>query len=714
MSDRRRGIIRAYRTWADGAIATIAKWDRHLDRAAYEQRVRNELHLKQQSAINNHTVRLILNDLLNEGNKSINNIDSQFRRFKDHIRSIINHSRADYENLLTGDVLTVEDEALNLALENENYHSLFAGTPTTTNTEELEAYYTQAGNRINTFIDKYRIQALSSMRQTIEIASSDKNTSDVRHAKRHAQKWDTTAINENIDTEIKNRVTTREEFDQAHTAKNLSEFLQSVQNNDTPEYLQQLVDDFVKTHSISFHNLSNNARQNLRPLLQGAIKSIAESITNPNAVIYVRGAVDSEWKTIKKLTPEEFTSWMNRMFVDDRGRFVIDYEDAKHYSLTSGDVDYAAPAYIFNELHLDISSAPHKGGGNFCKYYYCGTDDRIRDWIRSRYQIADHIPTKADTDLMVPCAIHSILSGVRAKNGKPLTERQMLMLTDYLYTRIRTRYINLSSLAVIAEEIGMQIEVSDLNGTPTHKYAASGRKYSHYDPDYEFKWRVCDNSHNKAGVWFGQKSKSLCDEKIYKYIARIVLWDDHFFCNEKTPFDSKTSYELVNELLSRGELKPLNLLQQNIYSTVLEEYRVRTINWEETMFKTATEVLNGLTKFNQPYRGFDERIMGINRGNIQDKIDELDDSVLPQLGYKLFLDELIDKNINVLAVSSVPKNFIHQSIRGPRFLISRQGQIYGPTTILDRNSNHSAALSQIDLPIGKPHTVGSCEPEWIM
>ena len=207
MPSRRR--IRSTYTWADGAIAAIRKWARHLDREAYEQRVRTELHLKQESAIKNHTVRLILNDLLNEGNKSINNIDPQFRRFKYHIRNIINHSRADYESVLTGEVLSVDDEALNIALENENYHSLFVGTPTTTDTEELNEYYTQAGNRINTFINKYHIQALSSMRQTIEIANSGKSSTAARRARNLANKWDTSAINENIDTEIKNRVTTR-------------------------------------------------------------------------------------------------------------------------------------------------------------------------------------------------------------------------------------------------------------------------------------------------------------------------------------------------------------------------------------------------------------------------------------------------------------------------------------------------------------------------
>ena len=98
---------------------------------------------------------------------------------------------------------------------------------------------------------------------------------------------------------------------------------------------------------------------------------------------------------------------------------------------------------------------------------------------------------------------------------------------------------------------------------------------------------------------------------------------------------------------------------------------------------------------------FDNTITSITKENIHERIDALEDWVLPQLGYKLFLDELIKQNINVYADSSIPKNFIRQSIKGPRFAISR-GQICGATVMLDRNSNHSYALSQIDLPIGRP------------
>ena len=94
--------------------------------------------------------------------------------------------------------------------------------------------------------------------------------------------------------------------------------------------------------------------------------------------------------------------------------------------------------------------------------------------------------------------------------------------------------------------------------------------------------------------------------------------------------------------------------------------------------------------------GFDDNLCLV-------KIDDLEDCMLPKLGYKLFLQELVSNGINVLADSSIPKNFIHQSIKGPRFAISR-GQVVGPTTMLDRNSNHSYAMSQIDLPLGKPRT----------
>ena len=174
--------------------------------------------------------------------------------------------------------------------------------------------------------------------------------------------------------------------------------------------------------------------------------------------------------------------------------------------------------------------------------------------------------------------------------------------------------------------------------------------------------------------------------------------------NEITPFEDKPSYRLISELVSAEQLKPMNLLQRNIYSTKLPEYKVKQIAWGaiQSAFMTPQQIYNSLLQPLQPRLPLDASIRDIDRNNISERIDALDERVLPQLAYKLFLEEMKNKHVEIYAESSIPNNFIRQSIKGPRFAISR-GQICGPTTILDRNSNHAYALSQVDFPVGRPH-----------
>ena len=604
----------------------------------------------------------MLNDLLNEGEKNAKKAKTNQRveEFEDHVMETILHTTANPFNILKRDILTVDDIALTLAIKKEGYHNVFMGSPPA-DTKDFHPFYERAGEKTQQMIDKYIPQVLDSM--GAPPTERKKNTTKGTPSTSKAPA--------------------------AFACSSIDEFLKKVNERESDEYLNQLINTFITTHDISFENLSNAARQKLQPKLQEAFHTIANDIPS-TSIIYVRGYSDNQWKTVKKLTPEEFNAWMTDMFVNPEGGFIINYQDDKHYQLTDGDNQHSTPAYTFQRVHLSIATGKHKHGGNFCKYYYTGNNVEISKWIRERYQISDHTPTREDTDLMTPCAIHSILLGIRGRDNKQLTERQHQMLTDYLYTRIKTRYVNSSSLAVIAEEIHAQIDIYDIDGNLLHKYTAHGNKYNQTNDR--------DNTHRKEGILFGNKylDEMNADEKrYYKYYVKLILWDDHYFVAEETPFAAMKSYELIKSLLEKGELKPLNILQSNIYSTKLNEYHTQQLAWGHwrSVFMTPQQCLTSTQ--------FDNTITSITKENIHERIDALEDWVLPQLGYKLFLEELIKQNINVYADSSIPKNFIRQSIKGPRFAISR-GQICGATVMLDRNSNHSYALSQIDLPIGRP------------
>ena len=609
-----------------------------------------------------HTFRLILNNLLNEGEKKVNKeiLKNRMEYFDEHIQFSIVETTASYDRIVDREVLTVDDLALMKVIQKEGYHNVFMGTPPYEyeSNEWVDYYIEQANPRVQNMIDRYLPEVLQEM----------------------GVKW------HGIDTKALIPIP------QSFQSSSLEEFMKKVNEKESDKSLNDLIQTFITTHDISFENLSNNARQKLQPKLQEAFQTIAKDVPT-SSVIYVRGYYNNEWKTVKKLTPEEFNSWMNEMFVNPEGGFIINYQDNTHYQLTDGDIQHGIPAYIFSRIHLSIATGKHKDGGNFCKYYYIGNDKDISKWIRERYQISNCIPTIDDKDLMEPCAIHSILLGIKNRKQNPLTDKQRQSLTDYLYSRIKTRYINSSSLAIIAEEIHTQIEIYDIDGLLIHKYTSHGNKYTQNNDR--------DNTHRKEGILFGTKylDEMNSDEKrYYKYYVKLILWEDHFFVFEQTPFSELTSNELIKKLLDHGELKPLNILQSNIYSTKLPEYKLQQLSWGQwnSVFMTPKQVYSSLQ--------FENSITEITKENIHLKIDSLDDWVLPQLGYKLFLEELINKNIDIYADSSIPKNFIRQSIKGPRFSISK-GQICGATVMLDRNSNHSFALSQIDLPIGKPRLI---------
>ena len=304
-------------------------------------------------------LKLILNNLMNEGDQRIDNLDATVKRYSKHIRQCIDHSLADYDNLISKDVLTVDDVALLEALKQEDYHNIFVGTPTAIT--NIEDYYRHAGEKINTLINKYHVRALELMNATAK--TIEEHPADSWSYPNGLRKWNAEDIEQRIEQAITDSVPNREAYQQAHKARSVAEFLVEVQAKESDEYLTQLIDGFITTHNISFDNLSNNARRKLQPMLQKAIPTIAESITDPNAVVYLRGYANGKWRTAKRLNCEEFEAWMNNMFVNPDGGFIIRYDDEVHYVLTDGDRDYTPPAYAFERLFIGIMSGGHKGGG---------------------------------------------------------------------------------------------------------------------------------------------------------------------------------------------------------------------------------------------------------------------------------------------------------------------------------------------------------------
>ena len=207
----------------------------------------------------------VLNNLMNEGDITtgrnvVQAVDHRMRRYKQHIRRIQENSKADYDDIWDGDLLTEDDVALQQAVRHEDYHNVFTGTPASTLTKkQVEQFYKDAGEKVNKMINKYRIHGLESMH----------------------------VAPETMDKIIRDNVPNRQMYDEARKANSVAEFLAEVQAKETDEYLQKLINDFVSTHTISFENLSNNARRKLQPMLQKAITEISSSNSTGSLLLCV-------------------------------------------------------------------------------------------------------------------------------------------------------------------------------------------------------------------------------------------------------------------------------------------------------------------------------------------------------------------------------------------------------------------------------------------
>ena len=476
----------------------------------------------------------------------------------------------------------------------------------------------------------------------------------------------------------------------------------------TEEEFEDMRERLISQEAVSFRNMDNDARKRFLDgnYLKDAIQSLMEQAKAANAILYIRAAVDGQWATLaKQLAPSEFERWMKKTFVGANGKFYIDYTDKEQYSLTDGDTTHVAPAFVFDQLQVSIAQGKHKDGGNFSKWYYIGTNQDIKKWIRERYQIADHPPTARDKDLMVPCVIHAILL-------HDMDENDRLAIQDFLYTRQRTRFLLMSSLAIFAEEMNSRVHIYGLDGkTIQKKFSPSGLKY--WDPNPQnkqfFGFNHASLNTKKDGLLFNKpKETTFLDRKALKIGIqeyKLVLWDDHVFILEQTPFGCNSA-QLIDRLMKARELKPINLLQRNVFSITLPfDYIPQSMYYSPTYLANPELVkkLDMTPPWTTKPEPEEEWLKDITLQNIGDRIDDIDDRYLSKVGYRLFVNELINQGLNdVMAVSGPLKYFLKQSIHGGSFSIATRPIVEGGVIMLDRNSNHPFAFSQIDFPRGNP------------
>ena len=179
---------------------------------------------KKRGITERHALRLLLNELLNEGEQKVSKESLMHRmwQFDDHIQLVLEHTTADYNHLINKDILDVEDIALMEAIKNEGFQKVFGSTPSEDlSNDEWQKYYVKRAESTQKLIDKYRPKALQSMGKLDEM---DRIIADV--------------------------VPNRKAYKEAHEATNLAEFLEEVDRKESDETLNKMIEDFVSTHII--------------------------------------------------------------------------------------------------------------------------------------------------------------------------------------------------------------------------------------------------------------------------------------------------------------------------------------------------------------------------------------------------------------------------------------------------------------------------------
>ena len=457
--------------------------------------------------------------------------------------------------------------------------------------------------------------------------------------------------------------------------RNLADFLGKIQlsTDRVPDMIEKLKSGEV----VNFRNFSTEGREQFVQALPAALQDISEQTRAIDGLITVKCVIGGDWKTIQKqLTPEEFEAWMTGKFKAIPGKFMVDYADRKHYKLSDGDQEQDVPAFVFDAFQVIICPPNKRYGGNFSKYYYAGSDPVIAKTLLEEFQIPPPPPWDSETlqRLLVPCALYAI-------TRHEMTDRQRRILTAYLESRMLTRYIPMAYLAYLAEEFDCQIEVVTPDEKPIAKYASCGVRYTNALADGSYH-RV-DRENRQEGRLFGTKQPETMSKKF-----KLVLWNDHFYA-----FNPEHRH-LLEEV--QQDLKPLNILQANVFGTLLPRpvFNEPPV-WNRTFFKTPKQMLDTLLLGTRRGSGAPESVK-------QSTLQHLEDFG-PKVALKLFLDELIKLGLDdVLADSGTIKYFLRQSIRGATFELPKPIRVTDGVVMLDRNSNHAFALSQIALPRGYP------------
>ena len=492
-----------------------------------------------------------------------------------------------------------------------------------------------------------------------------------------------------IDKKTRKIEKTQEEIQAEKEAKvtNLGEFFELFEHSN--EDLENMVHELFDQHPVLFTNLTNDQRKTMLPMIQAGIKRLM-TFTEPGSVIYVKYRYHKGgWRT-KKLSPEEFEKWMNRAFVTNDGFILKGDEEEVHMVTTEGDQEIIPRASLFDEMHIIVATGEHAAGGGFAQYYYVGGDKAIAQQLR-RYQICDHVPTNEDEDLMVPCTIHTLLLAAKGK----LTDKLYMRFKQLVYSRVLTRWVSRASLKRLCCEFEFVIHQYNLNGVKQCTLTTFGD---------------CESE-------FGTITRR---RKTPRFVCQMVIWEDHCFVLEDLD-NGFTSAEFVKELLEKGELKPLNKLQCNVYSTKIwnrknkqhEGYEISDLSYEMNVFKTPEEMYNTTVKRNIGYSdAADKHIPEIKALTIDSVVpylkrlsDEDKKARIPNIAHYLFLKYLIDNNIKLMAESSYVKHFIRRSIHGGVVALKERFQTHKPVVSIDKTSAYPSALADIDIPVGIPSLV---------
>ena len=129
----------------------------------------------------------------------------------------------------------------------------------------------------------------------------------------------------------------------------------------------------------------------------------------------------------------------------------------EHMSLTEGDRKIKCPVWALKYFKIQVANVPHAAGGNFCPYILRSNDAALVKYCKDVLQIYDHIPTRDEPELLEPCLIHSIICGLKRYRKdlviRDATDIMKGKLREFLYSRIRTRFVPLSGLHKLCNEV---------------------------------------------------------------------------------------------------------------------------------------------------------------------------------------------------------------------------------------------------------------------